>query len=151
MTKAPKQAKTPIAKRQPTLADRFLYAPVRAGQTLVDFKVSEQLKAKIRSARRFRLTIEASHHVGRVISTIPELLFREQQFARAPYDVTWVEFSYDHWFHGLSNNEALRGTDTEMGFLFDHGNVYVVAYARDMPNARPAFMPLVYTLHKPWE
>lgn len=140
-----------IKKRQPTLADRFLHSPVSRGQTLVSYDINEQLKQKIRSARRFRLTPEASTHVGRVIATIPELLFREQQFARAPYDVTWLEFPYDNWFNGLSKQELFRGTDTEMGFLIDHGNVYTIAYSKDMPRDTPAVIPLVYTLHKPWE
>jgi len=151
MSKDVRPTKTKPVKREPTLFDRFLHSPVEDGQTLVDFKINEQIKQKIRAARRFRLTTEAAHHVGSVISSIPELLFREQQFARAPYDLTWIEFPYDHWFHGLANNEQLRGTATEMGFLVDHGNVYTVAYARDMPRNRPAVIPFVYTLHKPWE
>lgn len=71
------------AKREPTLFDRFLTSSTKNGQTLISFDIHEQIKQKIRAARRFRLTQEAASHVGRIITTIPELLFREQQFARA--------------------------------------------------------------------
>lgn len=52
------------------------------------------LQARVRRAERLVFDTQAIVRVGQVIHDIPELLIEQIQFARAPFDLCWIEFPW---------------------------------------------------------
>jgi hypothetical protein len=149
-------------KRRPTLADRFIHHKFAAWERAVHPKAIGQLQASARNAHRFVLTEAAALRCAEVISSIPDLLLREQQFARAPYDLTWIEFpSHVIWTYMRDQNPiAYEGigkwgdpgsSDHTLAYLIDHERVNIIVGGTvDQPNTDPHIMPIQYRLHTEW-
>lgn len=145
-------------KRIPTLADVVISVPGRIN--LYESKAVDAIRGRVRSARRFVFDDAAVRRYAEVVREVPDLLCREQQFARAPYDLTWVEFNFNTFWELVNGTSADFGAASRMGFLVDHGTVYTftdnISFgAIDHPergklSTGPTFMPFVYDLHRPW-
>lgn len=149
-------------KRRPTLADRFIHRKFSDWERVVHPKTIAQLQRSARAANRFVLTEAATLRIAQVIDSIPDLLIREQRFARAPYDLTWIEFpSHVLWNYMREQNpEAyehqgrfgdLESSDHTIGYLIDHERVNIVAGGTVAnPDRAPNIMPIQYRMHTEW-
>lgn len=136
-------------KRQPLMADliqRYKGTQVR----LVDRAVQERVAARVLAAKRFVLADSAIENYAKVARDLPDLVLRECQFARAPYDVCWFEFNYRMYWEKINKGLAEQDGATRMGFLVDHGTGYVYTDSPQM-NFDPFLSPFAYDLHLPWD
>jgi len=150
-------------KRRPTLADRFIARKYSDWERAVHPKTIDQLKRSARNARRFVLTEDATRRIGEVITTIPDLLIREHQFARAPYDLTWIEFpSHVLWEMFRARHPAAytsagiwgdpEASDHTIGYLIDHERVNIICGGTVAdPDTLPNILPIQYRLHTEWD
>lgn len=111
--------------RLPTLADRFVVKRFPAEKRYISQDTLDALQRKTRAARKFIFDDEAIKRVAHVIRDVPDLLVREYAFARAPFELTWIEFP--HWTFWLECNPKdhfdSKLADHTIGFLIDHGTV----------------------------
>lgn len=139
-----------MEKREPLLADKFVANVSK--QVVVHPVTLERIRNRVRSAKRFVLDPEGIVRAAEVMRDIPDLLIREQQFARAPYDLTWIEIgNFRLWWKTVTGREPHDTADEQIGYFIDHGNAYVVTGGTDSPLAYDvALLPLYYKLHQPW-
>ena len=153
----------PEMRRRPTLADRFISKKFMDWERAVHPRAIDQLQRSTRKARRFVFDENATRRSAHVIDTVPDLLAREHQFARAPYDLTWIEFpSHVLWeymrernrevYTGLGKYGEKATADHTIGYLIDHERVNIICGGTcEEPDLSPNIMPLQYRLHTPWE
>lgn len=146
-------------KRRASLADRFL--AIRS-LSLYPQKTTDSLKRSVRAARRFIFDDEAAMRLADVIYDVPDMLASQYQFARAPFDQTWIEFQGYPFFDRLKERAeadgghyALRGSpetaDAVIGYLIDHGSVSVFAAGTMVdPSSGVACTPIQYQLNTEW-
>lgn len=138
---------------KPLLADQLLTVQPnkalwsRAAMAKVDFPA---LQARVRRAERMVFDAEASKRVGEVLREIPELLVEQIQFARAPFDLCWIEYEADVIWrelvgHDSDDNDPDR--DQAVGLLIDHNRINV--FCRSF-NSHIGMMPYVYHLNTEW-
>ena len=132
-----------IEKRKPTLADLFtshrftLHDKYRA---MVPLKIISGLQHKVAKATKYVFDDEASMRLGEVSRDIPELLVRESRFARAPYDLTWIELNSHVMWNAIYANRpdklAMAAPDhaNKIGMLIDGDMVFTVAGVYPKPN-----------------
>jgi len=149
-------------RRRPTLADRFIARRFADWERAVHPKTIDQLKAGVRKAHRFVLTEEAITRIAEIITTIPDLLVRECRFARAPYDVCWIEFPAHVMFSYMRARDPeiydIRGewgdvesSDHTIGYLIDHERVNIICGGTVAnPDDAPKILPIQYHLHSEW-
>lgn len=137
-------------KREPTLADYFAYGHNPLMWELIGEKRVKTLQARARSAHRFVFDEEASVRVAKVARDLPELILRESQFARAPYDLTWIEYQAAVYWNVLNDQvQVADHHDIRVGFLIDHNQVIVIAQGEDNPNSCGVY-PIAYHLNTEW-
>jgi hypothetical protein len=150
-------------KRGPTLADRVLARTLSAHEKIIHPKTYDQLMQGVRSAHRFVFDEEAARRVAQVVLDIPSLLVREHGFARAPFEVTWIEYpSYAYW-NRLHDADPERYTgqgewgdkstaDHTVGYLIDHNriNTFVGGTVTE-PDLLPDITPMQYRLRTEWD
>jgi hypothetical protein len=135
--------------RERLVIDRFLNDPMHL--FWVHPKTIQHLRNVARKAHRFVFDDTAIARVGEILHDIPELIVREHQFARAPYDLTWIEFPLAPLFESVTGESFEGGADNRVGYLIDHGTAYIFACGpMDDPDQKLAVVPLVYDLHTPW-
>jgi len=149
-------------KRLPLLADRFLARRFEPLERIIHPKAEDQIRRSVRNARKFVFDEDAARRVARVVIEVPDLLVREHRFARAPYDVTWIEWpSWAYWQtlrdHNPKAYEAqgtwgeLESADHTVGYLIDHGRINTLAGGTvAKPNGRIHITPIQYRLHTEW-
>ena len=140
-------------RRGPTLADRFIHRRYNTTTQTVDIKALQAIQARVRAAHRFVLDAEAITRVATVVRDIPELLVREIEFARAPFDTTWIEFP--HWVYWLTLNDTDDNGDPSadhtVGYLVEHNRVNVVSGGvRSDPLRGCELLPIQYDLNTEW-
>lgn len=136
-----------VDKRKPTLADRFTASRIVSTNNLVAPAVATALQTKIRSARRFVFDAAASERVATVVRDIPELIVRESQLARAPFDMTWIEYdARAYWLTVTQQHHVDMTSDIRVGFLVDHNRVSVIAEGQDGCGV----FPFAYHLNTEW-
>ncbi len=129
-------------KRKPTLADSFI---ANNNSWIVRPNTFKQIKDKMRLVHSpFVLDTAGSVRYGEIVRDIPDLIIREQKFARAPYDVTWIEFDFKNFWETVNERSADSSSDRRLGFLIDHDTAYVISDGGEI-------MPVAYDLHHPWE
>lgn len=137
-------------KPKPLLADRFL-ATTPTHDFLVSRKVADRVRARLRAARVFSLDGAAVDRFADVVRELPELVVRQHEFARAPFDTCWFEFDYRRFWERVTGRTADADSDSLLGYLVDHGTVHAVAGGTlAEPNATPRIVPVSYHLHEPW-
>lgn len=141
-------------KRQPLLADRFIWSAPTNPLHVVQAKTVERVQNRLRSTtgRRFILDEQAVVRVGEVVRDIPDLLFRECQFARAPYDTTYVEFWFPTLWETINGKVSSNDCDGRFGFLIDQDSIYVLigGQKNEPDRSIPVLLPISYQLHTPW-
>jgi hypothetical protein len=150
-------------RRRPTLADRFIHRRYADWERAVHPRAIARLQKATRDAHRFVLTEDAVLRIGQIIIDIPDLLVREHRFARAPYDLTWIEFpSHVLWnlmreqnpgaYEGLGKFGSVEDSDHTVGYLIDHERINVICGGTvAQPDQQPNIMPIQYRLQTPWE
>jgi hypothetical protein len=114
--------------------------------------IGEALQARARKARRFYFDAEASTRVGEILRDIPDLLVRENAFARAPFDQCWVEVDNHRYWEALIGRDVAADADERVAFFIDHDKVYSAAYGEQpgKRNTGAQFGLVEYALHTPW-
>src|ERR1051325_4521112 len=100
-------------KRRPTVADRFLATRLAAHEQILHPKAYEQIRNGVRNARKFVFDEDACRRIAHVVATIPDLLVREMQFARAPFDLTWIE--WPSWYYWMALRDPNPGKVDSQG------------------------------------
>jgi hypothetical protein len=126
--------------RKATVADQFLASG--PGISHVNRRVVEHVRSTLKQAKKIVFDLQGSKRLAEVVRDIPELICREQEFARAPYQRTWFEFDFRTFWETVNQEPAAPNADTRLGFLIDHNEVYSVCGG--------AVMPISYELHQPW-
>lgn len=123
-------------KRKPTLADVFIahqYTTNDPFRFNVNLRIIGELQQKVRKANKFIFDSQASQRMGEVVRDIPDLIIKESRFARAPFDLTWVEFNSSVFWYELYRDrpEFNSNADPEharaIGMLIDGDSAILVA------------------------
>lgn len=155
---------TDAGRRTLTLRDRFV-DQIDVDANHVRPSAVARLRALARVARQFVLTPAACRAAATVLRDVPDLLVREQAFARAPYETTWIELSdMIGWWETI--NPGLRcnpDADAQVAYLVHSDVVHVFAASRrswDLAETRPMLRAasgtscavgfLSFELHRPW-
>lgn len=126
----------------PTLADSFLS---QDSWQLVEPTSILFLRQKLREAKRFVLDTAATIRFAEFVRDCKPLIIREQAFARAPYDQTWIEFNYDRYREFFDT--PLDNDTTRMGFLIDNSTAYSLI---DTNKHAALVNPVKFELRSPW-
>jgi hypothetical protein len=142
--------------RPSTLADRFVATPLNKmlnpmNSGLIRLRnVAHHAQTKTKTAEKFVFDAEASQRVGTVLRDIPELLVEQIQFARAPFDLCWIEYDSDEIFKILNPEQhgpSDRTRDINVGLLIDQNRIVVVV---EDDRGGVGVMPFVYHLNTEW-
>jgi hypothetical protein len=141
-------------KRGPTLADRFATHRYPAHERYLAPGILEAMQQKTRMAHKFVLDEQATTRVAHVVRDIPDLILREHAFARAPFELSWIEFPHWLYWREIGNNPELQDdkADHTIGYLIDHGVVTVVSGGIiAQPTMGPYPTVLRYYLNTEWD
>lgn len=122
-----------------------------------DFPHKKYVRELTQRARRFVFDDEASRYLGRFMASCGDIILNNRQFARPPFEVTYVEISLDLALKAMKevnpeirstvDTEGYVGADTYVGFLFHGNRVYECAASA----IQKAFLsPIVFDLNTPW-
>lgn len=128
-------------ERRPILADEFVRNQSRS---LCSRDTVTRVQRRVKDARHFVLDDNAIKRLGEVCRDIPDLIFRESKFARAPYEVTWIEIpNMPLLWETIMRQTSDVDADKTLGFLIDHDSVYVISDSGRL-------LPIYYELKVPW-
>lgn len=92
---------------------------------------SKTVKAIAPRARQFIFDKEASEALGRFIRDCPDVLVDQMQFARQPYDITYIEVELDALYDAMGKTVTYPDErDWKIGFLAHVGEVFVLTNSR---------------------
>jgi hypothetical protein len=146
-----------MKSRRTTRADRFAAKPfsqivgpkMRWTEKMV--RDARWAHNTVRSAEKFVFDRAASERVGIVLRDIPELLVEQIQFARAPFDLCWIEYDSDVIFDVLNELDLKDVSDKQrdlyVGILIRHNRILVVVESSD---GFIGVMPWAYHLNTEW-
>lgn len=98
--------------------------------------VTRQVQALAPRARQFIFDEGASRLVGEFIRDCPDILVDQMQFARQPYDITYIEVDITALYDAMGKRTISLGEkDWKVGFLAYGGTVYVLINSRERPEA----------------
>jgi len=98
--------------------------------------VTKQVQALAPRARQFVFDEGASKLVGEFIRDCPDILVDQMQFARQPYDITYIEVDIDAMYQTMGLRIIHTGEkDWKFGFLAHGGTVYVITNSQQRPVA----------------
>lgn len=138
-----------MTKPAPLLIDRFL---ATRDPGLLTRRTYDNLQARVRASKVFVMDEAAALRVAETCREVPDLLARQQQFARQPYDVMWVEFELRALWEAITGRVMDDRGDYKIAYFYDHGTAsVVVGGTQEDPGATPCAMPLVYDIGTPWE
>jgi hypothetical protein len=129
-----------MAKRDMMIADRLMMAEKSLMLPRATFHM---IRNRVRSAHKYVFDRAGCVRLAEVIRDSPDILVREHQFARAPFDVTYIELAAFDAFWTVLNNRPADDIVPALGFLVDHDTVYTLDKRGDV-------MPLTYHLNTPW-
>ena len=142
-------------RRQPTLADRFVSKRYAAHDRYIHRDVLDHLQRRTRAAHKFVLDDKATERIGNVVRDIPDLLIREYDFARAPFDLTWVEFKHPVFWRACGNSpddeDPIDG-DLMVGYLLD-GNIASIVTGGTVGSPLAGAFPSIlhFALNTQWD
>lgn len=140
-------------RRRPTLADRFSAMRYGRRQEYVHRDVFELLQGSVREAHKFVLDDNAATRIGHVVRDIPDLIIREHDFARAPFDLTWIEYPASVFWRACGNPIEYQDDDADhtVGYLIDGNAISVVTGGTiGSPLAGPVLSILRYAMNTEW-
>lgn len=134
---------------EPTLADDLLFTRKRS--PIVQRKAHETMLSELRNARRFVFDHAATERMAMMCRDSPNMIADYTEFARAPYETTWIECEAATLFdvvRGFKHNKP--DEDTRIGFLFCGDHVYTAVKNATAGNKKGTalFLPQVYHLHE---
>lgn len=98
--------------------------------------VTKQVQALAPRARQFLFDEAASKLVGEFIRDCPDILVDQMQFARQPYDITYIEVDMAALYQAMGKRTIWLGEkDWKVGFLAHGGTVYTITNSRERPEA----------------
>lgn len=98
--------------------------------------VTKQVQALAPRARQFVFDGGASKLVGEFIRDCPDILVDQMQFARQPYDITYIEVDMAALYDAMGKRTFYTGErDWKVGFLAHGGIVYTITNSRERPEA----------------
>ena len=98
--------------------------------------VTKQVRAIAPRARQFIFDEGASKLVGEFIRDCPDILVDQMQFARQPYDVTYIEVDIDALYRAMGKRVFYtEEKDWRVGFLAHGGTVYTITNSKERPEA----------------
>ena len=98
--------------------------------------VTRQVRALAPRARAFIFDEAASRMVGTFIRDCPDILVDQMQFARQPYDVTYIEVDIDALYQAMGRRTFQSGEkDWRIGYLAHGGTIYTLTNSRERPQA----------------
>lgn len=98
--------------------------------------VTKHVQALAPRARQFVFDEGASRLVGAFIRDCPDVLADQLQFARQPYDITYIEIDIQALYDTLGKRTLYYGErDWKVGFLSHGGTIYVLTNSRERPEA----------------
>jgi hypothetical protein len=99
-------------------------------------QVTRQVQALAPRARQFVFDEGASRLVGEFIRDCPDILVDQMQFARQPYDTTYIEVDIDAMYQTMGIRKIYTGErDWKVGFLAHGGTIYAITNSRERPVA----------------
>lgn len=110
---------------------------------------TKRAKVLAPQARQFLFDEEASRMLGHFVATCPDVLVDQMQFARQPYEVTYIEMYIQEVYNGMGLpkgdmiNEEL---DLKMGILSSEGILYNLSNSTHRPT--PVLGPLCTMDHE---
>ena len=136
-------------KRKVLLADQFINVKLNVNNAFIDHRVHKSIQANTMYARKFVFDETASAKVAEVVKEIPELLLQQSEFARPPFDLTWIEYNHRAFWKTMQPNvEPAENADNRVGYLINHNTVLVVVNSADY---KPGVLtPYQYHLNTEW-
>jgi len=122
--------------------------------TLLDNLLSKNLPfvdrtnfTRLRTAERFVLDEDASFMVGALIKSAAPLILRQHEFARPPFEPTWIEIDFPSYIRGLGRepDDATTDPDWRVGYFYSEGNMLFAVETRKRP---PSVMPYWFQMHR---
>jgi len=110
--------------------------------------VLEPARGLLLSAQRFLLDYKASKFYGHISRDIGPLVLRQHEFARPPYEHTWVEFDMDAFAEEAPTTmmHDPDARDVKVGFLFAGDIVWVFSATAE---GQSACLPYRVEMHRP--
>lgn len=141
------------AKRLPLLADEFLnLLPADMPKPMA--KRMTMMQNRLRSAKVFVLDRTAAEYAAHFIRDYPEAIAADQEFAIPSFDRMYVEVPFDAFFTALGSPSGMpeSDADTEVGYLFDGPDVFVLSRARNKVGRQrlPLCLPITYHRNRPF-
>lgn len=131
------------SKPDPTLADRFLAASPAKILMPGRPKYIRAMQAQVRRAEKFVFDTDATRRVGQIVLDIPDLMLGQVSFARAPFDLCWLEYPTD----ALDPACAAIEPAGRMGVLCNHNRISIV---RGNSDGTIFPVPFAYHLNTEW-
>lgn len=130
------------SKNEPTLLDTLLAKNMAMMRKYPDSNI-----LRLREAQRFVLDEDASFMVGALIKRAAPLILRQHEFARPPFDPTWVEMNFPAYIRGLEREPSSDESDPDwrVGYFFGGGNVI---FAVETRRIKPMIMPYWFQFHR---
>jgi hypothetical protein len=136
---------------RPYLSDELMFAK-HAHLPSVRSKTAKAISEAHRTSRAFVFDSPASYRVGEICSYAPDLIADQQEFARCPYERTWIELDGGALLRamedaGLNTWRAdARTGDERVGFLYTERGIYTAA---SNPEMDAYWSPIAYRPHQP--
>lgn len=123
-----------------SLIDDIKDLPISAwSNPIINGSVAKTVKALAPQARSFIFDEAASRRIGEFIRDCPDILVDQMQFARLPYDVTYIEVDIHALYEAVGrrrSSQLYADPDHRIGFLSHEGNVYTLCNTRGQPQGR---------------
>lgn len=116
--------------------------------TLFDLWMSDRnalLGPTMRQAKRFVLDASASEFVGELLRRAPLEVLRQHQFAKAPYETTWIELDHEAYFQRGLQLPTKSLSDSKVGILVHHDRVRTIACDA---GGSAMLSPMIIDLHR---
>ena len=111
---------------------------------------TKRVKSLAPRARQFIFDEQASHALGRFIRECPDILVDQMEFARQPYEVTYIELVLPEVFVGMGlPRQDLHGkgeVDWKLGLLAGDGIISCLSNTREHP--KPSLSPVCTIDHE---
>lgn len=135
-------------KRKPSLADIFVNQRFdNLSRARVPLKTIADIQVKVRRAKKYLFDDAASIRVAEVVRDIPELLIRESKFARAPYELTWIEFNSSLFWQTLHDDVGHEDHARNIGILIDGDMVITITGGYPSDPLTTMLTPFAYGLN----
>lgn len=134
----------PKKRDVPNLIDMLLHSK---GDKASLLSVYQPGRLKLLQAQRFILDASASRFYGEVTMSWARQAIMQHELARAPYDLCWIEVDCEAYSTQVPTTQG-PGEDLKVGYLCDHGTVYVASMSEETTN-NAMFLPYRVVLNTP--